>query len=78
MAGLRLVRVFPSAMADVGKADFWPSGNESFPNLAAQSGALTVEEATKWFTALVSDSEEAIFLGAFNYYGYVARRPQGI
>jgi len=73
-AGLQMVRVFPYVMADVGKADFWLSGVESFRKLAPKSGALTDEEAEQWFTSLVRDSEEEVFFGACNFYSYVARR----
>ena len=71
-----MVRVFPNVMADVGKADFWLSDIESFQKLAPKSGALTEEGAEQWFASLVRDSEEGIFFGACNYYGYVARRPE--
>jgi ubiquinone/menaquinone biosynthesis C-methylase UbiE len=74
-AGLEMVRVFSYVMAEVGKADFWLSGIESFQKLAPLSEAMTEEEAKQWFTALVKDSEEGVFFGASNYYGYVARRP---
>lgn len=77
-AGLQMVRVFPYVMADVGKADFWLSGIESFQKLAPKSGALTEEEANQWFASLVKDSEDGIFFGACNYYGYVARRPDEV
>jgi ubiquinone/menaquinone biosynthesis C-methylase UbiE len=77
-AGLQMVRVFPYVMADVGKVDFWLSGIESFEKLAPKSGALTEDEAKRWFTSLVRDSEEGIFFGACNYYGYVARRPEQV
>jgi ubiquinone/menaquinone biosynthesis C-methylase UbiE len=77
-AGLQIVRVFPYVMADVGKADFWLSGIESFRKLAPQSGALTEQETRQWVASLVSDSEEGIFFGACNYYGYVARRPEEV
>jgi hypothetical protein len=30
--------------------------------------------ANEWAERLVKDSEEGIFFGASNYYGYVARR----
>jgi ubiquinone/menaquinone biosynthesis C-methylase UbiE len=73
-AGLQMVRVFPYVMADVGKADFWLSGVESFRKLAPKSGALTDEEAEQWFNSLARDSEEEVFFGACNFYSYVARR----
>jgi hypothetical protein len=36
---------------------------------------MTEEEADVWAAALRKDSEEGVFFGASNYYGYVAKRP---
>ena len=73
-AGLELVSVFPYVLAEVGQADFWASGIESFRRLVPKSGMMTEEYANEWAASLVKDSEEGIFFGASNYYGYVARR----
>ncbi len=75
-AGLQMVRVFPYVMADVGTADFWLSGIESFRKLVPNSGALTEQEAAQWLNSLVRDSDENVFFGACNFYSYVARRPE--
>jgi ubiquinone/menaquinone biosynthesis C-methylase UbiE len=45
-AGLELIAAFPNVLADVGKADFWLSGIDSFEKLAPKSGAMTEDEAT--------------------------------
>jgi hypothetical protein len=73
-AGLELVSVFPYILAEVGQADFWASGIESFRRLVTRSGMMTEEYANEWAANLVKDSEEGIFFGASNYYGYVARQ----
>jgi hypothetical protein len=73
-AGLELVSVFPYVLAEVGQADFWAPGIESFRRLVPKSGMMTEEYVNEWAASLVKDSEEGIFFGASNYYGYVARR----
>ena len=73
-AGLELVSYFPHVLAEVGQADFWASGIESFRRLATKSGMMTEAYANEWAERLAKDSEEGIFFGASNYYGYVARR----
>jgi hypothetical protein len=75
-AGLEMVRVFAYVMAEVGQADFWRSGLQSFQKLAPQSGAMTQDEANRWYEALVKDSEAGVFFGASNYYSYIAKRPE--
>ena len=74
-AGLELVASFPYILAEVGKADFWLSGIESFRRLIPKAGVMTEEEAEAWADALRKDSEAGVFFGASNYYTYVARRP---
>lgn len=74
-AGLEIVRSFSYVMAEIGAADFWLSGIESFRRLAPQSGAMTEEEAEHWIAALKTSSEEGVFFGSSNYYTYIARRP---
>jgi ubiquinone/menaquinone biosynthesis C-methylase UbiE len=75
-AGLEMVRVFAYVMAEVGQADFWRSGLQSFQKLAPQSGAMTQDEANRWYEALVKDSEAGGFFGASNYYSYIAKWPE--
>jgi hypothetical protein len=36
---------------------------------------MSEQEADAWATTLQRDSDEGVFFGASNYYGYVARRP---
>lgn len=74
-AGLELVASFPYVLTEIGKADFWLSGIESFRRLIPKAGLMTQEEADLWATTLCKDSEEGVFFGSSNYYGYVARRP---
>jgi SAM-dependent methyltransferase len=74
-AGLELVASFPYVLTEIGKADFWLSGIESFRRLIPKAGLMTQEEADLWATTLCKDSDEGVFFGSSNYYGYVARRP---
>ena len=74
-ASLQLVASFPYIVAEVGKADFWLSGIESFRRLVPKAGAMTEQEANDWADSLLNDSAAGVFFGASNYYGYVARRP---
>lgn len=73
-AGLELVASFPYVLTEIGKADFWRSGFESFRMLMPKVGAMTDEEAEAWGEALRKDSERGVFFGSSNYYSYVARR----
>ncbi len=74
-AGLQLVATFPYIVAEVGKADFWAPAIESFRRLLPKSGVMTDQEADAWAEGLRIDSEDGVFFGASNYYGYVVRRP---
>jgi len=74
-AGLQLVASFPYIVAEVGKADFWAPAIESFCRLLPKSGVMTEQEADAWAEGLRIDSENGVFFGASNFYGYVIRRP---
>src|ERR1700730_5547389 len=73
-AGLELVASFPYVLTEIGKADFWRSGFESFRMLMPKVGAMTDEEAEAWAEALRKDSERGVFFGSMHYYSSVARR----
>ncbi len=73
-AGLELVASCPYILAEIGTADFWLSGIESFRRLIPKAGVMTEEEAGAWADALRADSEAGVFFGASNYYSYVAKR----
>ena len=73
-ADLELVTFFPYILAEVGRADFWASGLEAYRRLVPRSGLMTEEYANDWIAGLLQDSEEGVFFGASNFYGYVARR----
>lgn len=74
-AGLELVRVFPSILAEVGSADFWASAIDSFRTLVPQAGVLSAEQFGAWADARLDESAAGVFFGASNYYAYVATRP---
>ena len=73
-AGLELVASFSYVVADIGKADFWLSGIQSFRRLLPKAGAMTASDADAWADAMFKRSEQGVFFGASNYYGYVAQR----
>lgn len=72
--GLEVVAVFPYVLVEVGQANFWASGIESFRRLIPKSGTMTEEYANNWAAGLMRNSENGVFFGASNYYGYVAQR----
>lgn len=74
-AGLELVTSFSYILAEVGKADFWVPALESFRTLVPQSGVMTDDQMNGWVNDRLKESEEGVFFGASNYYGYVAKRP---
>jgi hypothetical protein len=73
-AGLELVASFPHVLAEIGSADFWLSALDSFRKLIPKAGAMSEEEAAGWVDGLLEDSQNGVFFGACNYYGYVATR----
>lgn len=74
-AGLELIVVFPHAVAEAGRADFWLAAIESFRRLIPKAGTMSEAEAELWANGLQLDSEQGVFFGSGNYYSYVARRP---
>jgi ubiquinone/menaquinone biosynthesis C-methylase UbiE len=74
-ARLELVAWFPYVVAEIGRADFWLSGIEVYRRLIAKAGVMAAEEADAWADSLVENSDDGVFFGASNYYGYVARKP---
>lgn len=73
-ADLELIASFEHVVADIGKAEFWASGVESFVRLLPKSGAMTDAQAQAWGKSMFDRSEQGVFFGACNYYAYVARR----
>jgi len=73
-AGLELVRVFPYVLAEAGQADFWVPAIESFRTLLPKAGAMSEPEAQAWADAQLEASEQDVFFGASNFYGYVLKR----
>jgi ubiquinone/menaquinone biosynthesis C-methylase UbiE len=74
-AGLEIVTSFSYILAEMGQADFWVPAIESFRKLIPQSGIMTAEVINQWVDARLQESEDGVFFGASNYYGYVAKRP---
>ena len=74
-AGLQLVASFAYVVADVGRADFWDTAIKSFIKLLPKARAMTESQAAEWAGAMFRRSDEGTFLGACNYYAYVAAKP---
>ena len=72
--GFELVTSQAHVVADIGKADFWTPGIESFVRLLPKAGAMSETQAQAWAESMFKRSTEGIFFGASNYYGYVAQR----
>ncbi|MEX2426183.1 MAG: methyltransferase domain-containing protein, partial [Thermomicrobiaceae bacterium] len=72
-ARLETTRFFAYVMAEMGEADFFLPGIESFEKLGPQSGAVTEEEAVSWVAELKKSSDEGVFFGAGNFLTYIAR-----
>ena len=74
-AGLRIERSFAYVLTEVGRAEFWESSVRSLGALLPKAGAMSQEEADTWVSSQLRASEEGVFFGTSNYYGYVLRRP---
>ena len=72
-AGMEVVAVFPSIIAETGRGEFWLSGAQAFRKLGPRSGLVTEAEADAWVGALEAASEAGVFFAASNYYAYVLR-----
>lgn len=74
-AGLELVRAFPYVLTEAGQADFWMLAIESLRVLIPGAGLMTESEAKAWYDALIDASDQGVFFGSGNYYGYVLKCP---
>jgi ubiquinone/menaquinone biosynthesis C-methylase UbiE len=74
-AGLELVESRAYILSEIGKADFWLSGLESFRRLVPVAGVKSKEEMDAWADGRRAESEAGIFFASSAYYAYIARRP---
>ena len=72
-AGFAVDAVLPSIITEVGMADFWKSGVESFSKLAPVAGVLTEAQSAGWLEELLAASARGEFFGSCVYYAYIAR-----
>ena len=72
-AGFAVEAVLPSIITEVGMADFWKSGVESFSKLAPVAGVLTEAQSAAWLEELLAASARGEFFGSCVYYAYIAR-----
>jgi hypothetical protein len=68
------VASFPYVLAEIGTADFWAPAIASFRRLIPAAGAMSESAANELADNLMKASDEGVFFGASNYYGYVARK----
>lgn len=73
-AGLRLERSFPYLVADIGRADFFAPTLQSFLKLLPKAGAMSERRVQDFVAAMTRRSDQGVFFGACNFYGYVATR----
>ena len=71
---LEIVETFAHVLADIGRADFWWTGVQSFAALLPRTGAMTDAEARSWLAELAEAAASGRFFGSSNYYSYVLRR----
>jgi hypothetical protein len=69
------VATFPSIFAEVGTAEFWLAGIESYRVLVPQAGVLSQAEIDAWAEGRLRESAAGTFFGACTYYAYVIKRP---
>jgi hypothetical protein len=74
-SGLALEAAFSHVVADIGKADFFAPGLQSFVTVLPKSGAMTEREARAWVDMMMRQSDEGVYFGSANFYSYVATRP---
>jgi len=73
-AGFELLSSFAHVLAEVGTAEFWLSGIETFRRLLPQAGAMTEAQADDWATGLRAASVAGVFFGRCNYHAFLARK----
>jgi len=61
-------------LTEIGHADFWLTGIQSFGKLLPKSGVMSEEEAEAWSKELLEASEAGVFFGTSNFYSYVLKR----
>ena len=74
-SGLALEAAFSHVVADIGKADFFAPGLQSFVTVLPKSGAMSESEARNWVSTMMKQSDEGVYFGSANFYSYVATRP---
>jgi ubiquinone/menaquinone biosynthesis C-methylase UbiE len=73
-AGFELLTSFAHVLAEVGTADFWLSGIETFRRLLPKAGAMSEAQADAWAAGLRAASEAGVFFGRCNYHAFLARK----
>jgi ubiquinone/menaquinone biosynthesis C-methylase UbiE len=73
-AGFELLTSFAHVLAEVGTAEFWLSGIETFRRLLPTAGAMSEAQADAWAAGLRAASEAGVFFGRCNYQAFLARK----
>jgi ubiquinone/menaquinone biosynthesis C-methylase UbiE len=71
-AGFVIGAVIPTVITEVGAAEFWKSGIESYATLVPSAGLITHETAAEYRDELMAISARGEFFGSCVYYAYVA------
>jgi ubiquinone/menaquinone biosynthesis C-methylase UbiE len=73
-AGFQLQVSFSHVLAEIGTANFWLSGIETFRHLLPRAGAMNVVAADAWARRLRAQSDDGVFFGRCNYHAFLARK----
>ncbi|TCK32862.1 methyltransferase family protein [Paraburkholderia sp. BL8N3] len=73
-AGLKLVDSMGWAFTEIGHADFFLAGRESFSTLLPKTGVATPEEVGTFVASQLRSSENGTFFAGYNFYAMIAQR----
>lgn len=74
-AGLNLVDSRGWVLTEIGRADFFLAGLQSFPVLLPKTGVATQDEVQAFVARQMRASDEGTFFAGYNFYAMIARRP---
>jgi 2-polyprenyl-3-methyl-5-hydroxy-6-metoxy-1,4-benzoquinol methylase len=72
--GLELVDSRGWVLTEIGRADFFLAGLQSFLILLSKAGVATPEEVKTFVARQLRSSEEGTFFAGYNFYAMIARR----
>ncbi|SAK80800.1 methyltransferase type 12 [Caballeronia hypogeia] len=75
-AELELIDSRGWALTEIGRADFFLGGLQSFSALLPKTGVATQEQVDTFVANRLRASEEGTFFGGYNFYAMIARKPR--